>query len=66
MIEPDIWTAANLLLKRHGDDASKVAYRRSKESATADDVEGAAIWRQIHEAVDELVRSRLTEGERVN
>jgi hypothetical protein len=64
--DPDIWRAANLLVKRHGADAAVVAARRADELLEAGDVDGCAIWKRILTAVAELARTTPAEGERVN
>jgi hypothetical protein len=64
--EPDIWRAANLLMKRHGDDAAPVAARCAIELRAAGDTAGCAIWRRIVEGVVELSRTKPTQGEQVN
>jgi hypothetical protein len=64
--DPDIWRAANLLLKRHGPDAALAAARRADELLAAGDPEGCAVWKRILEAVGELTRTKPTKGERVN
>ena len=64
--DPDIWRAANLLVKRHGADAALTAARRADELLAAGDDEGCAIWKRILEAVSELTRTTPAEGERVN
>ena len=62
----DIWTAANLLLKRYGADAQIEAGRRADELFEANDHDGYAIWKRILEAVGELSRTKAARGERVN
>jgi hypothetical protein len=62
----DIWTAANLLLKRYGADARIEAGRRADELFEANDHDGYAIWKRILEAVGELSRTKRAKGERVN
>jgi len=64
--EPDIWHAANLLLKHHGDDAPLVAAQRADEMLAQGDIVGQAIWKRITAAVEELIRQKPKEGERVN
>jgi hypothetical protein len=64
--DPDIWRAANLLVKQHGHEAALVAARRSDEMLAVGDVEGCAIWKRILEAVAELSRAKPAAGERVN
>jgi hypothetical protein len=64
--DPDIWRAANLLLKRHSTDAETVAAMRADELLASGDVEGCAVWKRILAAVKELSRTAPAEGERVN
>jgi hypothetical protein len=65
--EIDCWHAADLLVKRHGGpDAAIVAAQRADECLAAGDMEGRAIWRQIVEAILELLRGAPREGEHVN
>lgn len=64
--DPDIWRTANLLVKRHGDDAAMVAVRRADELLAAGDADGSAIWIRILGAVVELSRIKPGEGERLN
>jgi len=64
--DPDIWRAANLLVKRHGPDAAEVAAQRADELLARGDAEGSAIWIRILEAVGELGRPKPAKGERVN
>ena len=66
MIDDDVWRAAGLLIKRHGDDAAIVAAQRADELLAASDFEGCRIWKRILEAVAELTRATPAEGERVN
>ena len=47
----DVWRAAALLIKRHGDDAAVVAAQRADELLATGDFEGSAIWKRILEAV---------------
>jgi hypothetical protein len=63
---PDIWRAANLLLKRYGHEAGLVAARRADETLADGDVEGCATWMRVLHAVGELTRATLTKGEQVN
>ncbi len=64
--DPDIWRAANLLVKRHGVDAAMMAAKRADELLAAGDVEGWAVWEWIVAAVTELARTKPAEGEPVN
>jgi hypothetical protein len=64
--DPDIWRAAQLMIKRHGDDASIAAAQRADELFNEGDLDGAAVWRRILHAVEELQRVKPKVGERVN
>jgi len=61
----DIYRAAKLVVDRHGEDAPLYAAARTAVLAGEGDVEGAAVWRQITVAVEELQRARRP-GEAVN
>jgi hypothetical protein len=50
----DIWRAATLLIKQHGQDAEIVAARRVDELAEREDDEGRAVWLRIRRAIVEL------------
>jgi hypothetical protein len=52
--EIDIWRAAVLMMKRHGDNAPIESGQRADELANAGDDAGAAIWRRIEDAVEKL------------
>ena len=52
--EIDIWRAAQLMLKRYGDNALEESAARANELALAGDDDGATTWRQIMTAVTEL------------
>jgi len=64
--DPDIWRAAQLIIKRHGEDAAIAAAQRADELLNEGDHEGAAVWRRILRAVEELQRVKPQVGERVN
>jgi hypothetical protein len=42
--DPDIWRAAQLIVKRHGADAAIVAAQRADERFDGGDLDGAAVW----------------------
>jgi hypothetical protein len=52
--EIDIWRAAQLMLKRYGDNAHEESRARADELNAVDDQNGAAIWRRIADAVVQL------------
>jgi hypothetical protein len=55
--EIDIWRAANLMLKGHGDKALEESAARADELAAQDDHNGAAVWRRITDAVDQFANN---------
>jgi hypothetical protein len=61
----DIYRGAKLLIDQHGQDAQIRAAERSDELLEKGDTEGAAIWRTIIAAIEELQRGRL-DGKSVN
>ena len=56
--DPDIFRAAKLLIDQHGDDAPIHAAQRADGLLEEGDVDGAAVWRRILEAIEELQRVR--------
>jgi hypothetical protein len=62
----DIWRAAHLMMKRHGEDAAIVAAQRADEMLAQGDLEGQTVWKRIVVAIDELNRRRPAPGETVN
>jgi hypothetical protein len=64
--DPDIWRAAQLVIKRHGAEAPAFAAQHADELFTEGDHDGAAVWRRIVYAVEELLRMKPKVGERVN
>jgi hypothetical protein len=52
--EIDIWGVAVLMLKRYADDAEANADRRADELETEGDRAGAAIWRRVTVAIEQL------------
>jgi len=61
----DILRAAQLLVKRHGADAP-VAAQRADEMFDEGDLDGAAVWSRILQAVEKVQRVKPKVGERVN
>jgi hypothetical protein len=55
--EIDIWRVAGLMVKRYADDAETNADRRADELETEGDQAGAAIWRRVTVAIEQLNRS---------
>ncbi len=61
----DIFRAAKLVIDNHREDATLYAMERTVVLTGEGDAEGAAIWRQITAAIEELQRERRP-GEPVN
>jgi hypothetical protein len=55
--EIDIWRAAQLMIKRYGDNALEETAARANELALAGDDAGAATWRRIMAAVTQLANN---------
>ena len=64
--DKDIWRAATLLVRQHGDDALSVARRRADDLAIEGDIEGCAVWRLIATAVQDLLRQEREADEPIN
>ena len=62
----DIYHSANLLAKRHGQDAPVEAAMRADAMLEADDLEGYAVWKRILRAVEELQRVEPRPGGKVH
>ncbi len=52
----DIYRSANLLVKRHGEDAPIHAAMRADAMLKRGDLDGYAVWKRILKAVEELQR----------
>jgi hypothetical protein len=64
--DPDLWRAAQLIVKRHGADAPVVAAQRADGLLDVSDLEGVAVWKSIRSAVEELLRVKPNVVEKVN
>ncbi|HSO43490.1 MAG: hypothetical protein ACXW25_01545 [Rhodospirillales bacterium] len=54
-LRQDIYCAAHVLIAVYGEDAGIDAALRANELAAAGDRDGAALWRQIASAIDDLI-----------
>ena len=50
----DIWRAANLLVRQHGDEAEIEATRNLDLMLDRGDIEGQKVWRRIKRAIVDL------------
>ena len=64
--EVDIWRAAKLMVDQHGDDAPIHTAMRADELIERGDMEGAAVWKRILRAVDELLARERPKGTMVH
>ena len=58
----DIWRSANVLVKRHGNDAPIEAAMRADAMLDKGDLDGCAVWRRIVKAVEELLSKERPAG----
>jgi hypothetical protein len=58
--EIDIWRGALLMLKRFGDNAPKESATHADNLETEGDRDGAATWRRITDAVEQLANTTPT------
>jgi hypothetical protein len=62
----DVFRAAHLLISRHGEDAPAQAAMRHEELLAAGDMEGAAVWKRILQAIDQIGRKERRPDEGLN
>ena len=62
----DIYRSANVLVKRHGQDAPIQAAMRADAMLEKGDLDGYAAWKRIVRAVGELQRAEPGVGAQVN
>ena len=64
--ERDIWTAAQTLVERHGDNAEFHAAKRADELLDDGDMDGRWVWLRILDAVKMLQARRPDDGEAIH
>ncbi len=62
----DVFRSAAVLVREHGQDAALEAAKRADAMLEKGDMEGAAVWRRIVKAVEELQRQDRRSGEPVH
>ncbi len=62
----DIYRAADLLVKQHGEDAPIHAAMRADATLEAGDVDGYRVWKRILRAIKELQGAEPKPGEAVH
>jgi hypothetical protein len=63
--DPDIFRAAKLVIDQRGEEAATYAAGRADWFLDGGHIDGAAVWRRILAAIEELQRGRR-EGDAVN
>ncbi len=59
----DIYRSANVLIKRHGEDAPIQAAMRSDAMLEKGDLDGQVVWKRIVKAVETLLAETTPPGE---
>jgi hypothetical protein len=62
----DIYRSANLLVKRHGEDAPIHAAMRADAMLDKGDLDGYAVWKRILRAMEELQGANAGPGVRIH
>ena len=62
----DIYRSANVLVKRHGEDAPIYAATRADAMLNKGDLDGFSVWKRVLRAVAELQRQKSAEDERLH
>ena len=62
ILEIDIWRSAQVIVKRYGDAAPREALNRAERFEKAGDARGAAVWRRILHAVEQIQSTTPPEG----
>ena len=62
----DIYRAAHLVIRQHGEDAPIQAAMRHDDLLKRGDMEGVVVWKRILKAIDELLSEERPEGEKVH
>ena len=62
----DIYRSANLIVKRHGEDAPIEAAMRADAMLEAGDLDGLAVWKRILKAIEELQGAGPKPGTRMH
>ncbi len=60
----DMYRSAKLLIEQHGDEAAIQAAYQSDALLDTGDLDGAAVWRRIVAAINEIQRAEPRSGER--
>jgi hypothetical protein len=63
--EREIWLAAKAMIQRYGSNAEMEAAERADELLEKGDMEGAAAWKRIMVAIEQLQAEKPAPGETV-
>ena len=63
MDDIDIFQAAAVLIKQHGDEAPLLAIKRATKMLNAGDVDGYAVWKRIVDSIKVMQREAPRPGE---
>jgi hypothetical protein len=66
ILDLDIYRAAQALVKQHGQDAPIHAAMRADAMLDKGDLDGAAVWKRVLRAVEELQRAKPRSCEAVH
>jgi hypothetical protein len=55
MTDRDVWTAAGMLVKEHGEHAAIVAAQRANEFMSKGDMDGRRLWMRITKTAASLI-----------
>ncbi len=64
--ERDIWSAANILIDKYGEDAELRAAQRAHQLSDRGDLDGQRIWLRIVEAVRQLTETERPKNARLH
>jgi hypothetical protein len=62
----DVYRTANLLMQQYGAEAPLIAAKRADALLNLGDLDGQRVWKGVLSALEELTRSTLRPGERLN
>jgi len=66
VLNVDIWRAANVLVKQHGEDAAIITGQKADALLAEGDIEGQRVFKEIVKVINELQRTMPEQDERVN
>ncbi len=64
--EVDVYRSAHTLIQQHGDEAAIQAAYQADAMLDRGDLDGAAVWRRIVAAINELLDTRPGDGDAIH